>query len=70
MTEKKRIRYWDFILKETYLSLMGSPEARKLMQEYGNQIRAEKLLAQQAKQNAKALEKEHKEHKSKKLVKV
>ena len=61
-------------MKATYLSLMGSLEAQKLIQALGEQERRDKaeklrkkLLAQQAKQNAKALEKEHK---YKKLVKV
>ena len=43
MVEEKKLKYWKVVLKGTYLSLMGSPEARKLMQEYGEQVRTEKL---------------------------
>lgn len=55
MAEEKKLKYWKVISKGTYLSLMGSPEAKKLIQKYGEQVRAEKLhkkkLAQQEKQH-------------------
>ena len=55
MAEEKKLKYWKVISKGTYPSLMGSPEAKKLIQKYGEQVRAEKLhkkkLAQQEKQH-------------------
>ncbi len=43
MAEGRKIKYWEVVLKGTYLSLMGSPEASKLMREYGEQKKLEKL---------------------------
>lgn len=43
MTENKKLKYWKVVMKGTYLSLMGSPEAAKLMREYGKQRQLEKL---------------------------
>ena len=49
MVEQKKLKYWEVVLKETYLSLMGSPEAAKLMREYGKQSKLEKLEKKLAK---------------------
>ena len=43
MAEDKKLTFWKVVLKGMYLSLMGSPEARKLLKEYGEQVKAEKL---------------------------
>ena len=43
MAENKKLTLAKYTLLETYYSLMGSPEAAKLMREYGKQRQLEKL---------------------------
>ncbi len=61
MAEEKKITWWEYLLKETYLSLMGSPEAAKLIRGFNKQRKLEKLekkLANPKPENRATVEKE------------
>ena len=43
MVEEKKLTHLQAVLKETYLSLMGSAEAKRFWKEWKEQEKAEKL---------------------------
>ena len=53
MAEDKKLTHLQAVLKETYLSLMGSPEAKRFWLEWKEQEKAEKLRKKQLRKMAK-----------------